>query len=198
MLKPSALTATVAMLLKAGTKQTLVGATYKETVGGTAATVNASQLLEVIRNLGDAGTEADAGTTILPISRQLIDVLLPDWHTASCIGYIRHFISDPKDPKTFYVYPKASSSPAMYVEVAVSRVPTEIAALADTIDSGLDDMYENSLIDYVLYRAYSKDSEFTPNAERAQRHYQLFQQSLGIKLQNEVAMSAGATTQPKQ
>lgn len=193
--KPNALTANVAMLLTAGTKQSLLGATFKKTADGTAATVQPIQLLEVLRNLGATGTEAAAGRAITGLDRKILDVTLPNWHSQAAEAEIKHFMFDPKDTKTFYVYPKATAAPAMYVEVLVSKSPVngllESATVlgSNDIDAGIDDIYENVLVDYVLYRAYSKDSEHTANAPRSQGHYQAFLSALGVKLRNEAALA---------
>ncbi|MCK7581011.1 MAG: hypothetical protein MZV65_38935 [Chromatiales bacterium] len=47
----------------------------------------------------------------------------------------------------------------------------------------LDDIYANAILDYVLYRAYSKDAEYAANAQRAALHYQAFTNALGVKTQ---------------
>ena len=41
----------------------------------------------------------------------------------------------------------------------------------------------NALIDYCLFRAFTKDSEFAGNAQRAGTHYQLFAVSVSGKAQ---------------
>jgi len=45
----------------------------------------------------------------------------------------------------------------------------------------LDDVYSNSILDYILYRSYQKDSEFAGNAERSMMHYRSFANALGVK-----------------
>jgi hypothetical protein len=198
LLKPTALAANVAMLLSAGTKQDLLGASFKSTTDGAAVTLSPIQLLDVVRNLGSTGTEANAGTVVIGLDRKILDATLPGWHampTQPNNPEVLHFMADPRDPKVFYVYPKATASPAMYVEIVVSRSPVntlsdEATALGDNdIDAGIDDIYESVLVDYVLYRAYSKDSEHTANAGLSQWHYKAFQAGLGVQLQNEVALA---------
>jgi hypothetical protein len=195
LLKPSALTANVAILLTAGTKQSLVGASFKSTPTGAATTISPIQLLEVVRNLGATGAEANAGGAITGIARKVLDVTLPGWHAMSAGPEIKHFMFDPKDPKTFYVYPKATAEPAMYVEILLSKSPTNTLIDSATalgsgdIDAGIDDVYESVLVDYVLYRAYSKDSEHTANANRSQFHFQAFASALGVKLKNEFTLA---------
>jgi hypothetical protein len=44
-------------------------------------------------------------------------------------------------------------------------------------------VYANAVLDYMLYRAYSKDAEATQNAELANAHLKRFVEMLGLKLQ---------------
>lgn len=187
LLKPNSLTANISVKLSSGTKQTL-SSTAGNYVPQPAA-IAPIQLLEVVRNMGTTGLETAAGNAITGIDRKVLDITLPGWHSSANAGTtVKHFMFDPKDPKTFYVYPPMSDA-TRYVEVILSRAPSAITAIGETLDSGIDEIYENALVDYVLYRAYSKDSEFTANAQRSQWHYQAFQQALGVKLRNEVSMA---------
>jgi len=43
------------------------------------------------------------------------------------------------------------------------------------------DYYRNALLDYVLYRAFAKDSDSANQAQRSQNHYQMFMQAIGEK-----------------
>ncbi len=47
----------------------------------------------------------------------------------------------------------------------------------------LDDIYAGAILDYVLYRAYSKDATFAERVRKSQVNYLAFMQSLGIKAQ---------------
>jgi hypothetical protein len=58
----------------------------------------------------------------------------------------------------------------------------------------LDDIYANCLLDYILYRAYQKDSEYAGNAQRSMMHYQGFSNALGIKTQADSATTPIPTT----
>jgi hypothetical protein len=48
------------------------------------------------------------------------------------------------------------------------------------------------MLDYMLYRAYSKDAEYAANAQRAVAHFQAFQNALGVKSQTEAVSQPGA------
>lgn len=206
LLKPTALTASVAMLLAvSSTKQSLVGATFKNTVSGDAATVTSLQLLDMVRNMGATGIESAAGSAITRVERQALDMMLPGWHGLTPEAEIRSFVFDPKDPLNFYVYRKAPAT-AHYVELVVSREPVntledDASAFADNdIDAGLSEIYESALVDATLARAFSEDSENPDAAARAASHYRAFASALGVKLQNEVGISPSrrVKAQPSQ
>ena len=73
------------------------------------------------------------------------------------------------------MYPGVSGN--AYVEVVYSDSPTDLGNTSATIS--VDDIYANAIMDYVLFRAYQKDSEYAGNAQRANQHYQLLLNCLG-------------------
>ena len=194
-IKPSALTANVGMRLVAGSKQSLAGAQLVQTTDGAAAPYVALQLLEVVRNLGATGTGASAGAAVVGLERKILDVALPGWHSLPATGSVKHVMTDPKDPGTFYVFPQATATPAMYLEVLVSRLP--INALTDDatelgdgdIDPGIDASYELPLVHGVLALALAKDGESAAYAQRSLMHQQQFEMALGVKVRNEVLLA---------
>ena len=183
--KPNALTSNTTMQLTASSTKQVIPAT-------------GIQLMEVVRNMGADGLTP--GRAITGIDRGVLDKTIPTWHSdANSSGDVKHFTADPRDPKTFYVWPKAPAT-ALYVELVMAISPTPLATMADTIV--FDDIYETVLIDYVLYRAYGKDSKHTANMERSTNHYQAFQNALGLKSRGEMMLSpvqqfgAGVPAQP--
>ncbi len=151
-------------------------------------------LMDVVRNMGAAGTTP--GRAIKVVSRDSLDIN-PDWHTvaADSVNGVRHFTFDARDPKHFYVYPQAPAT-AWYVEEIYSANPVDLPyGLADNANTGvisLDDIYANSLFEYVLFRAFSKNAEYAANITLAAAHYQAFSTSLGIKTQVDAARSPNA------
>lgn len=142
------------------------------------------RLVDVVRNVG--------GRAITQVDRKILDETLPNWHetTADATRKIEHFIFDPADPKHFYVYPKATT--AFDLEIVFSAAPSDISISdfsTDTNTISVDDVYANSLLDYILYRAYQKDSEFAGNAQRSMMHYQGFTNALGVKTQVDAAVT---------
>lgn len=141
---------------------------------------NALRLLDVVRNTA----ATSQGRAIRHIDRQILDDQRPGWHRETQGVDIQHFMFDPRLPTEFLVYPPASSTAKL--EVVYSSVPTAHAAADATSTTAtikLDDSYANAMLDYVLYRAYTKDAEYAANAQRAAAHYQALTASLGIKTQ---------------
>lgn len=157
--KPDASSDNITMPLVSGTRQRLPP--------------GALRLLDVVRNV--------AGPAVTLLGRGVLDAQRRNWHTQTPTSTIEHYLYDPRDPKTFYVYPPATATARL--EVIVSTAPQVITNVNG--DVWLDDIYINVLIDYVLYRAYSKDADFAANLDRALTHYQAFATALGIKTQGD-------------
>jgi hypothetical protein len=175
--KPESCATNAAVVLVAGTKQSIPA--------------TGIQLIDIVRNMGTTGTTA--GRACTRIDRQILDEQRPDWHDAAdADDEVLHWMFDPRDPKHFYVYPPQPSSDFGYVEIVYASAPTDVANLTDAT-IGLDDVYAGALLDYVLYRAYSKDADLTPGApQRAMAHYQNFITSLGAKIQVEQTTNPNA------
>ena len=149
---------------------------------GTEQAVPGLTLIKVVRNMSSNQDGATGGRTIRLVDEDILNSIEPDWHNPTVTGdaahgtIIKHYIFDPDDPKKFYVYPGVKSGLNAYIEIVYSDVPTDLSSTSSTI--GMDDIYGNALVDYVLYRCYMKDAEFAGNAQRAGSHYQLFMASI--------------------
>ena len=141
------------------------------------------QLIDVPRNLGVNGNTP--GRVIRIAMREVLDAQAPDWHTLPPSAVTKHYMYSPLDPKHFYVYPPATGTAS--VEIIYSATPAKLAQLANTIS--IDDIYANVLVDYILYRAYSKDSEYVANPARASAHQGAYVGALTGKTQSEVVVN---------
>jgi hypothetical protein len=182
--RPDAMVTNASLTLTAGTKQSLPS--------------NGAKLIDVIRN------SAGSKRAIRMCAREILDAQSPGWHNLSGVTEIVHFMFDPRDPKVFYVYPPAQSTGAS-VDLVYSALPTDIAEPAAGTDyssvSGsisVPDIYSNALQDYVLYRAYTKDSQYAGNEARAQARYAAFANALGIEIKATVAVAPQSVGNPNQ
>lgn len=159
--RPDAFNKTSVVTFAAGTKQSLPADGY--------------QLINVVRNMGAGG--ATPGTAVRKVPQELLDAQVPGWHASTPSATPLHYMYDLRTPRIYYVYPPVTGTVQM--EIVYSAAPTELTQVSDTI--AIDDIYANVLLDYVLYRAYSKDFELTGNQARADYHYSKFETSLGKK-----------------
>jgi hypothetical protein len=163
----------------------------RQNITGTFA--EATQLLDVIRNVA-AGSDKSA---VKLITRQSLDDMNRSWYALTGAVTIERYSYDPRVNKEFLVFPPAAMGAQL--EVMFASIPAahtlteqqlENPATAEVIR--ISDSYANALIDYVMYRAYSKDAEVAANSNRAVAHYQAFQSGVGVKGQAEAAAQPGA------
>ncbi len=140
------------LTLVAGTKQTLPA--------------GARALLDITRNTG--------GRAVRQTKMALLDAQRPTWHTDTA-GPTRNYCYDPRTPRIFYVYPPAVAD--AQVEAKYDAVPVAVTA-GQNLPIG--DEYVNVVLDYVLYRAFSKDAEVAGTGALADRHKQAFDAGLGV------------------
>lgn len=125
-------------------------------------------LLDVSMNMGTDGSTR--GTPVTLVERKWIDAALPGWTTASAKSKTTHVIYDPKtNPTEYMVYPPSNGNG--YIEIVTAALPSDAAIDGDI---SIGDEFAPVLLDYILYRAYSKDSDYVENAQRAVAHYQSF------------------------
>jgi len=149
-----------------------------------------AKLIDIIRNSGVGSNNS----SVRLVAREILDTQIPNWYGLTGQLNAVHYTYDPRDPTVFYVYPPATTSTVL--EVSYSAYPTDVTEPAEGSDytdvtGNLDvpDMYGNVIIDYILHRAYTKDSEYAGNAQRAVAHYQAFANALGIEVQGTTGVS---------
>jgi len=150
------------------------------------------RLIKVTRNMSDASGGASGKRAIRIVNVDILNTQEPNWHDSSAASgdaahgaNVKHYVFDEDDPRNYYVYPGVSGN--AYVEIVYSKAPTDLSSASSALD--IDDIFGNAVIDYVLFRAYQKDSEYAGNAQRQQTHYQLFLNSVGQGLQAQDLLS---------
>lgn len=181
--QPSATAVTITMDMEVGTRQA-VGALYQS-------------MIRAVRNMN--GTSS--GRSVTSVARSVLDSQSPDWHDTSRVAFkkiVKHVIIDVMDPQSFYVYPGNDGTGE--IEIVVSKIPVMSGAPADPDD--LDDYvgitvpligtYLSALVDYVLARSYTKDSQYAGSEQRAVMHATLFQN--GLNAREKANMTANPNT----
>lgn len=143
------------------------------------------RLIRLVRNMGANGTTI--GRAIRLGDMNALDSFDPNWHTATPDAVVREYMFNAERPDEFWVYPPVHATTAVNVELIKSVLPTAVAATTDALP--VDDIYGPPLIEWVCYRAFSRDSERTPNWARAARHFQAFFNLLQVKIQADMAIN---------
>lgn len=183
--KPSATSKTVSLPLVRGTLQHIPDGYVS--------------ILRPVVNNRVSGSDNKPRRIITVVDKEQIDALNNTWHDPFSVRYaqqVKHFIFDEMNPRAFYVYP--GNDGTGNIDVVLSAEPAKITALnpdqpedlsSYEIEIPLDDIYFGVLLDYVLYRARSKDTQDAGSATRAVLHYQQFANALGIKINVEANTS---------
>jgi len=121
--RPDAMNTTTTFRCSQGSRQSLASATAN--AGISALSPAPSKLIEITRNV--AASSAKKAVRLVP--REILDAQTPGWHSISPSVDILHYMFDPRDPRTFYTYPPATT--AAELEVMYSAYPTDIVEPAD-------------------------------------------------------------------
>lgn len=151
---PGAYVKTVVLPMVEGTKQALPE--------------DSNQLMTVVRNYdGEEPREPVRLTT-----RELLDAFEPHWHVSPKHQVVENYIYDDRNPAVFFVYPPNDGTGA--VEIQYNAVPPKITQLTDELS--IRDEFETPLMMYVLYRAYTKDSDYSSGLNLANTFFQSYVQ----------------------
>ena len=148
---------------------------------------NADKLIEIWHNKASK-------RAVQMVDRRILDDQTPGWHALPGSADILHYTYDPRIPTEFFTYPPAAAGAVLVGAYSVN--PTDIPEPVDgslytavTGNVSVIDSLSNALQEYVLYRAYTKDSEYAGNAARAQAHYTMFANALGIEVKGTVGVA---------
>lgn len=163
---------------------------YKQDITGTYD--SAYRVLEVRSNRAAGSNKKQ----IMLVSRKSMDTMRPGWYNETPSINIEKYMYDQRVPKEFLVYPPATTT--AQVDIIYTTVPaphtlteSQLTNPATTEVIRLDDIYASPILDYIMYRAYSKDAEQQNNAARAIAHYQAMVTALSGKVQSDDAVEPG-------
>ena len=176
---------------KTGTFTCVAGTRQSITTGFS----SALRLIDIVRNLASTSDKK----VVRLINRSVLDDQRPAWHNDTATVNIQNYTFDVRQPKEFFVFPPATT--AAQIEVVYADLPTSHALSEANLNPAssstdvilVDDTYISAILDWILYRAFSKDAEFAANAARAGAHYQTFMSRIGTKTQSDVASAPTET-----
>ncbi|KHE13025.1 hypothetical protein OI71_21675 [Aeromonas hydrophila] len=153
----------------AGTRQTAPAGTIK--------------LIDVERN-------TQSGKTIRYVSRADLERLIPSW--ASSTGGIEAelYIHEPTNITAFWLYPGVKAGVSVDLVLSILPPPVTKSQVESGAQVQVDDRYITPCLDWIMYRAFMRDSEVTANASRGQLHLQSFTQALSVSTETDATMLA--------
>lgn len=185
-LRPDAGAITETRQLVAGTKQSVPDSSIR--------------VLDIIRNMGlDGSTPGDVVTYV---TRNILDTQLRGWHYSTPSPTAVHWTYDDREPRTFYVFPPQPATGRGSIDIIHSECPEPCTLAGVALDDGvgttiasadslirIDDIYEPSLVDYVVFRSYNKNQEYVQQGVDM-KFWQKFVTGLGLKMQVDARFSA--------
>jgi hypothetical protein len=174
---PSATNKVATMRLVAGTRQNIPSDGWT--------------LLNIIRYMGTDGTRP--GRAVRVTSQQLLDSYNPNWHSSTPSVVPQSYVFDQQDMTAFYVYPPNTGNG--YVQLNYSPEPADLTLESQPIV--VRDIFQTALLDYILYRACSKDAEYAPGLQLAAGYLQTFNLAMGVKQEAEIKNSPNQSLQPR-
>lgn len=177
--RPDAVTTDVEFVCAAGTKQVGPDDMHK--------------LLDVPYNI-------DGDAIRGPYDRKVLDDTRPNWRTTTGEVAAQVFTYDDRNPKTFNLYPGVAAGAKVNIIYTKMLAPLTQGDVDGGSKTEIDEVWDNALIDWILYRCYSKDAEYTANGNRAQMHLNAFKSAIGEKNQadNTVDLQTRELTDKKQ
>lgn len=127
-----------------------------------------------------------SGRAVPSIDRTMLDNADPYWRATTGSPSVEGYIYSPLLPQVFSVYPGAEEGLSLKVAVSLYPVAVDLDELdgndEDTpVQMQISDLYINPVVDWCLYRAFSKDAESGADSNLATQHLQNFNNALGIK-----------------
>jgi hypothetical protein len=140
------------------------------------------KFIKISRNYADDGTTPQGAVRY--VEKDALDTYNPTWEydvtvKADAANFFEHYMHDPREPKAYYLYPAAGASKK--VAVVYSFRPTAHTLVGDTF--ALDDEYLNAVIQYMIYRALTKEARETMPASYRQELWENYLTALGLQRQ---------------
>lgn len=176
LLKPDASVTASEYQLTEGVRQSLPDGSASFQDASAATLPKATKLVRVVMNMGTDGQTPGRGISIIDLD--LMVQTDPSWAVGGEAAEAIHYTYDEKDPKAFWVYPPQPSSNQGYVFVVYNSIPPACAAYDAGEDIPLSDEYRQALVFFMLFRAYSKNTD-TADANKALQYYDAFKTALG-------------------
>ena len=131
------------------------------------------------------------------VESKILDAQIRNWRNLPGKLEVLHYTYDIRQPLVFEVYPPAIEGAILDIEISASPAdiaePAEGSTFNDVAgDFAMSDLFSNALQNYILYRCYRKDTEYTANPQRAATFYAAYANDLGVEIKSTVDVAPKA------
>ena len=125
-------------------------------------------LIDVIGNMNADGS---SGAPCVMLDRSILDRQYLGWRTSTNASQaVLHWCYDENNPRVFYVFPYNNGSGQVLLNYSVT--PPDHVSTSENIY--VLDIFQTALVDYVMFRAHQKDSDFAAGQQLAGMYMQSF------------------------
>lgn len=135
----------------------------------------AAQHFQLMRPLYTTKADDTKGRTPALIDFVSLSMVDPSWMTSTADEEVEQVAPDPASAHTFYTYPPQPAGTSATLEAIVSTQPAYVTPIDEF---PLATVFEPAIIDFMLFRAYSMESEFANEEGRAGMHYNAFKSAI--------------------
>lgn len=150
---------------------------------------DAWSLLTVTRNFDEEGNPI---SPVRIVARALLDASVPSWHSDPEEPLVENYLYDDRIPQEFYVYPPNDGTGI--VELIYAGIPSPITSMEDELV--VDDTFIPPLMDYILYRANAKETDYASGIQSAAAFFSAYQQELGAAMTVRGTVTPNASLSP--
>lgn len=155
------------------------------------------KFIKVARNYSDDGTTPEGVVRVA--EKDALDSYDPDWEydtdiKADAANFFEHYTHDPREKAVYFLYPPQAAA-SKKVAIVYSAVPTAHTAVGDTF--ALNDEYLNAVIQYMTYRALTKEARQSIPAAFRQELWDNYLLALGLEIKSNKRVSPENNAPPE-
>ncbi len=140
-------------------------------------------ILDITRNA--------SGRVVTQVDEGLLEEANRFWPGATQQPVVEHFTADPRNPRRYRLFPPNDGAGS--IELLYGATPPNLSYAAE--DVPVPESYQTALTNFILSRAYSKNSK-KQDLSKASYYMQQWAALLGLKSQGQVAVAPHVSQSP--
>jgi len=134
------------------------------------------------------GNTSGRQRSVSRVDMTALSMVDPEWQNATASATPSHFMFDERDPYFYYLYRPSTGTGS--IDMLYSFFPADVTVAGDGI--GIHRQWSAAVLNYVLSRAYDKDSEFGGNATLSAMYLARFNADMDVQARATSAATASS------